>query len=1014
MKEWGYPCEVMAPPGTNLGSVRGLVRGEGIDAEVVSFDAALKRPTVLLVLLDTTADDSATSKLRSYLTGGGWLVVSGGSQLVTKIASLSVQGRRPLSQHWSFALRESLTEGRFLVAHPLVAGYEARDWFRVLSLSGEVDVAKAGPGLWLIAFRNPSCPALRVMPLGKGGIVEINWQVYDTPRLDQIESKQILHNAVAWLAEKQRWLPPERVLSQKVSGKVTDDEGVPIAEAEVTARVFADWGAPVDELTSRTDGDGGFTFAAMAPGVYWFEVSAKGFAQEDPFVMSRCEEGREPKPEVIVMRRTVALSGAVYYEGRENAPAPEFPVTLFATDRDPNIQPQKTVTNQHGRFAFEKAPHGKTVALVSEKEDWAGWHVAELPLDFEKEPEEVAIALERVPLVYGRVVEHETSLPIPGARVEITQNWYRPTLTLFSENVLRTQKSDAENGFSLRLLPGTWQLDGEAKEYKHAFGHDEHGRLKDLGRIWLTVASGKTDPECPLVLELEKAKRRSTQFYGTVYLPSGKPAAGAIVECGYGTVCRAESDGKYETEPVYPSPIGTTDPVKKHRFLFEVRLGNLVGCDSLAFENPPERCEHDLWLEEGEPAKGFVRDAKGNPVAGARVTALATHTFTDQYVLEKTDPVFSAADGSFTLEGAVPRSGRQDMWRLELRAEKMVETGDEAGKYVGTASIHLPEKDPIEGFEIVVIRTGEVKGTLSYQDGTPIRNESCRVALQYPSGRDAHGLCHIQGCLGERGEFTLTVSGFHQTINLRAREEGRENWIDPPTPPPNICQLFVDKGGGTEGSTAAASLYLIIDGVKVGDTELDVRLPPLGSIRGRAVDGETGLPLEQFNAGTHPSDQAEKWGIGCWTHGAGLSGDASMGGRFHLGDLPVAWYPSYEVTLRAEGYCERELRELPVKGNETTDLGDIPLYRNWWVRGRVISADTGQPIAATITGPRDATTTTDEQGYFVLTMHRETTGCMVDVVPADNTWQKTRVGANRMGQPSADVGDVLLQRASPE
>jgi hypothetical protein len=169
------------------------------------------------------------------------------------------------------------------------------------------------------------------------------------------------------------------------------------------------------------------------------------------------------------------------------------------------MRPQETVTDQHGRFTFEKVPRGKTLLLVSEKEDWAGWHVAELPLDSEKEPEEVVIALERVPLVYGRVVEHETSLPIPGAGVKITQNWYRPTLTLFSESLLRTQKSDAENGFSLRLLPGTWQLDGEAKEYKHAYGQDEYRRLKDLGRISLTVASGKTDPECPLVLELEKA-----------------------------------------------------------------------------------------------------------------------------------------------------------------------------------------------------------------------------------------------------------------------------------------------------------------------------------------------------------------------------------------------------------------------------------------------------------------------------------------------------------------------------
>ncbi|MDP2895709.1 MAG: hypothetical protein Q8Q12_04005 [bacterium] len=97
--------------------------------------------------------------------------------------------------------------------------------------------------------------------------------------------------------------------------------------------------------------------------------------------MARCEEGAEEERVTIVLRRTVALAATVRYEGHETAPAPDFPVTLLPTDRDPEIEEQTTVSDQQGRFALEKVPYGETYLPLSQKGDWGGCKMVQLPLD---------------------------------------------------------------------------------------------------------------------------------------------------------------------------------------------------------------------------------------------------------------------------------------------------------------------------------------------------------------------------------------------------------------------------------------------------------------------------------------------------------------------------------------------------------------------------------------------------------------------------------------------------------
>jgi hypothetical protein len=1019
VKALGCPCEVVAPPGSDSRSLSNLLKGEGINVETCSFDEALSRVSVLLILLEGQPDDRAVSALKPYVASGGWLVVADKAALVRQIAGLPGGAARELNSTWDWVLKTSRSFARFLVGHPILPNPQTAEWFPIATLEGTVELSRPGVGLWLMAFRNPSSPGLRILSTNRGGIVAINWQVCKPCDLNGVESRQILRKTVAWLAEKRFWMAPAEIPLQEVTGKVVDNDVLPITDAEVTACVFADWGAQVEEKKAKTDEEGNFSLAAIAPSTYSFEASAEGFSQEDPLVMARCEQGAEQEPVTIVLRRTVALSGTVYYEGRETAPAPDFPVTLLPTDRDPETEEQTTASDQQGQFAFEKVPFGKTYLLSSQKGEWGGWKMVELPLDSKEEPNGVALAIERVPLVYGRVVEYETFEPIPGAGVMIRAEGVDRTLALFSGRLTRFEQCDEEKGFSFHLLPGYWWVEGKAENHHQTWARDG-GQPKSLSWVRMKVASGKTDPESPLLFQLQSFKAwAETQFHGTVYLPSGEPAPNAFIWTWSRSLTRSDSEGKYETEPISCTGSQRIDGVRLYEFSFEVRCGDSIAFPSVLLHELPKRHHLDLYLERGEAARGFVRDIHGNAVEGAKATVISSEWIEGTRVhWQRSEPVLSGPDGSFTLPGVASVSEPRKAWYQEtitLRAEKAGEGEDGMARYVGEAEVILPESGPIRDFDIIIARAGPIKGTISYHDGTPLRNVWGDVGLQYGGDYKGTGLPGLWSVhLDDEGGFAMEVPGFYQEINLRAREEGRENWRKPATLPPETYELKVMKSDQVELSTLTARNTLIVKDVQAGMTNLDIRFPPFGTVRVRVIDGDTGLPIQNFTIDGHERYDTDPWPPGsCWTGELNLDAQTTDG-EIYLRDLFPGPYGTYRLSILCDKYTDRWYMEVPVAANQTTDLGNIPLYRNWWVRGRIVAADTAQPIAATITGPKDTTTATDGDGYFALAIPGDTLGCRVKVIPKDKAWQEAQVDAYFGTEPTVDVGNVVLQPTPPE
>jgi len=348
------------------------------------------------------------------------------------------------------------------------------------------------------------------------------------------------------------------------------------------------------------------------------------------------------------------------------------------------------------------------------------------------------------------------------------------------------------------------------------------------------------------------------RFYGTVYLPTEKPASGArVIAAGVDPapshgVYIADSVGRYTTDPL-PSYPSEQQGTKRYSFYFLVRHGDFAITKDVELEKPPKEVREDFWLAEGLSISGFVRDPKGNAVEGA--TVFPVKQFSKAKQGEET---LSAADGSFILRGFP-----QGYWAHTLRAEKVVVAGGQRLIYAGEAFIGMlrtPIRAPKLGdIEIVVARIGNVSGRTLYHDGRPVRNaEVFFMIVGEKDETEWRPRREIQRSvvLNDEGEFEIAMPCVYQRLNLIWRDMGREEWRKPEriSPDAGTWDIVVRKSGGSQGGVIEADSVVFVRGVEAGTSNLEIRFPPLGSITGRVVYAETGEPVERFDVGMWSQD----------------------------------------------------------------------------------------------------------------------------------------------------------------
>lgn len=175
----------------------------------------------------------------------------------------------------------------------------------------------------------------------------------------------------------------------------------------------------------------------------------------------------------------------------------------------------------------------------------------------------------------------------------------------------------------------------------------------------------------------------------------------------------------------------------------------------------------------------------------------------------------------------------------------------------------------------------------------------------------------------------------------------------------NVSSTFVTataRGDGRYFSSETQSLQLTNGGTR--EATFEVLRVRRGAVEGRVTDIVTGQPIA---------------GIPVNGGFAGYDDVTDADGRYRIenlalapGNLPL----TYSITAASNStrYWRRVQTGVVTDGGSTVvDFALIPVCAGATVRGRVVNAETGEPLEGALIGTGTATTTTDVEGRFVIT-----------------------------------------------
>jgi protocatechuate 3,4-dioxygenase beta subunit len=696
---------------------------------------------------------------------------------------------------------------------------------------------------------------------------------------------------------------------------------LPVCVDESTSLILELTGAREGEAPvyaeAVTAGDGTFVLEGLPPGSFtlwalWERgaVSRVGVPAGVEGVELRLGEG-------------LFLEGSVF---GEDAPLPEAWVTAIHVGHTRFFDAR---TDADGRFRIGPLPASRYL-LATSAEGWLPRLFASVRLD---EPNS-RLTLVRPRRLTGRVLSGGT--PVPGAEVLLD-----PGVSALGD--VRKVKTDAEGRFLFESLsPYRYRLTVE-EAGRAAFAHIDH------------------PPWPEVVLELGSA------FFveGTVRDETGHPVSGAHVEDvtsgsdPWHQSARTGPDGRYRLGPLMP--------------------GLRMFCAAANQHQPSCGTEHeveegsgplDLTLERAPTVHGTVVDTDGHPLAHIEL-ALALSGRLNPRHGNTVDRTRSDAEGRFVLA-----AHQEGSFLLDVRDETVLPE-------------QLEVQAPSEGVRVILRRGGSVSGTFTDHQGIPLPQGSVvlwdlgvpggivRTGRVDPAGRFllqgvASGRYRVEASHltpgversvsrsvevrdGEQVEVSLqlevgrTVSGvvvdgsgqpvagafitaspssapsWHRAVedvavvvqdvpvNLRSGPDGRFT----------LNHL----GAGSYDVSAYKEGYRWPEGavvrVDAGSAEVRVVLERLGLIRGRLVD-PTGAPITRFKV----NDESQE----------------DPGGAFAVlfeksGVEPLA--------ITAPGMAP-VLRSVPVRDGIDVELGELRMGPGRKVRGRVLDAETSEPVRADI------------------------------------------------------------------
>jgi len=611
-----------------------------------------------------------------------------------------------------------------------------------------------------------------------------------------------------------------------------------------------------------------------------------------------------------------------------------------------------TQSDEEGRFSLWV--EGPSVRVRAHAEGYgAGSREAAVPGTF------VEVFLTPESVVVGTVVWADSGKPVEGAKVTASAGmWGGGSSTL----------SGADGSFRLEGL--------EPGDYKVSVEDD---LLTGLAEHKAPVGLGQSSD--PVIVKVHPA----FSVRGTVWVGEDQP-------CSYGTVGLKAKERKQ----MFPSRSrGQEDGSVKHGGLLPGTYEVTVECDGYVSEPEyPDLVITDASLEDlswsvrpGQAMRGIVVDAKGEPVAGARVSARAKASKDPRAQRsnvwgERTEP-----DGSFAIKGLLPATYELSVYhddyaspelpieaelpagedvdglRIELPAQGRVEgvVRDDAGQVVSNVSVRLrgsswggSARTNDEGqFVLEAVRTGEYRitaqrgwsETMRAPGATDDDDAGERIDVLAEETTTIDLLVESQGgritgrVLGEGGEpiADAFVEAVRESDSAAASDGGsrqRARWSSWSKQP-----VLTDEEGRfeltalSEGATYAVYANRKGGGEAIAEhvaegSDVELSIAPVGVLAGVVRMAGGGFP-ERFTVSA--SDRS----AGQWQRDDFLRTE----GRWELVNLSPG---TYEVKVdAAEGNAKTEV-EL-TEGEERTDV-ELELTPLVTVTGRLVDAETGKGV----------------------------------------------------------------------
>jgi protocatechuate 3,4-dioxygenase beta subunit len=489
----------------------------------------------------------------------------------------------------------------------------------------------------------------------------------------------------------------------RLVGRVVDSRGVPVAGASLDALPGGRtvWSRP----------DGRFRLSGLLPrGTYELSVSKTGFPPTREPARTGAA-GEEPAPLRIVLGENQRARGRVL--DREGRPVAGAELTLATQSEDLwGEEPTGVATSDArgafelrdlapGRFVLHAAHPGFAPTRRADIEIGSGPAAADLGV----------VVLESGAALEGVVTDHGGS-PIAGARVQLNAPLIplRAEIGIADDPALQTfATADSDGHFRFADLPHGAQFDLTVEHPGYA--------PAQLARV------AAPTPE-PLRIKLGVGR----SLAGRVVGPRGEPVPGARVvpseKVGPGGfrvigLAHADARGAFRLVELAPGTVHLEISADGYRTRRTEGIPILEDRDVEGLE---------LTLEQGASLAGRVLDARGDPVAGARVGAAAEGQPPVGVSFDYHLPVETDGEGRWSIEGLEP--GRvqvqADHPRGRARAHLRLEPGENhldltlppGVEVAGQVSDEADGPLPAAGLQLTSTGTRESYDTVSAADGT--------------------------------------------------------------------------------------------------------------------------------------------------------------------------------------------------------------------------------------------------------------------------------------------------------